>query len=152
CDRFFSMRIARFVQRPSLEHRDQDSKETVGDAAEGAAMTMAALPQTVVIGTAGGGMLEAGANPVVSRLAQVRVARAPHRHQQARATFAAPRRHGRGAGPQPQGAIIAIGQRPCGLSEHRREDFSPDAWQGPEDGHVAMLAAVAVSRWLRLEF
>src|SRR5262249_57695562 len=109
------MRIARFVQRPSLEHRDQDSKETVGDAAEGAAMTMAALPQTVVIGTAGRVMLEADATPVISRLAQSRVARAPHRHKRARATFAAPRRHGRGAGPQPHAAIIPTGHRPSGL-------------------------------------
>src|SRR5262245_12789607 len=39
-DGFLAMRIARFVQRAGFEHRDQDSKQTIGDAAKRAAVPM----------------------------------------------------------------------------------------------------------------
>ena len=125
---FTSERARRVVYRSLGQHRDQNSEQTIGDAAEGAAMSMATLPKSLVVGAASWIVLKADTTPVIRRLAQSVVTGVPHLHKRLGAALAAPRRHGRRACPETQSAIIAVGQRPRGLSEHRGEDFSPDAW------------------------
>ena len=58
--------------------------------------------------------------------------------------LATPFRDRGGAGIRAQRGIIALGQRAGRLGEHRGGHHSSDAWQGPENFDVTMLARLAV--------
>src|SRR6188474_1710835 len=99
-------------------------------------MTMAARPQSVVVRASGGVTLNAGARPVIERLAQAPLTGVAHVHKER--ALATAFRHWRRARIGPQRKIVAVGQGAGCFREHRGGHHSSDAWQGPENLNVTM--------------
>ena len=119
-----------------FEHGASDREEAVGDAAQGAGMSVTAGSEGGVFGLADGVVLHGDAGPVVDRVLQPVVGGEAADDDQGLAR--APGDRG-GAGQASQGLIVSPLQRIMRFCEQRGEDDPADAGKRAQDFHVTLL-------------
>jgi hypothetical protein len=123
----------RIKQRLSLQQQASQGKQSVRDAAQGAAVRVTGLAKRSIPGTTLGITLAGDTRPVIDRIAQSNMRSIAHDDDARLATAPGDRR---GTTQCPECLIVAAAERPRSFTEQRREVDPADTGHGSEDQDV----------------